>query len=271
MSGLLEAGGAEAIGSLYRKGSVAFTRDRHPNPFAVDFFHELKPVIGSNGHTQGTIAELGSGAGRDAAYFAVHGLQVIAFELSQDARSLIEDRFRADDLEHRLTLRGNFQDTSGIEEQSLVGVYAVSSLHYYHPLKLYELLWHYKRLLSDNGKAGIALKTRNSSWYEDGIAARQRPDLLFDFNTAARQICAFTGHGLDDEERVVHGFRHEYPEGVVTRWYYSAEQIATLGRLAGLHPIKINVFPIHNYARQDRDEEFAYVVFAKHVPHGESR
>lgn len=269
MSGLLVDNGVAIIDGIYQRGKVAFTHERDPSPFAVDFLELLRPLVGTNGSVSGTIEELGSGNGRDIAYFAAAGLRTIGYELSQKAKALTQKRFQEEGLEGRLVLRGDFADTTGIEQGSLVGVYGVSSLHYYHPLEALALLAQHRQLLQKNGLIGIALKTTGAPRY-DGVMDVRSLTLTFDFNNAANQVCAFTSHGLEDNT-VVSGFTYPYPEGRITRWFYTSDQLAALGRLAGLHPIKKEVVTIHSYGNHDQDEQFAYVVFAKQAPHGETR
>lgn len=269
MSGLLADNGVAIIDGIYKRGNVAFTRERGPSPFAIDFLDQLQPLIRRNGSTSGVVEELGTGNGRDLVYFAAAGLTTIGYELSESARALTQQRFREEDLEERLVLRGNFADTAGIKPGSLVGVYGVSSLHYYHPLEALALLSQHRQLLQKNGLIGIALKTTGAQRY-DGVVEIRSLALTFDFNAAANQICAFIAHGLDGDTTVC-GFTYPYLEGSITRWFYTPEQLAALGRLAGLHPVKKDRVVIHSYGNRNQDEEFAYVVFAKHAPDGESR
>ena len=258
-----------AMEGIYQGEELLFATASEPTPFADRFLIDLLPSVLDNRNTSGRIAELGAGTGRDAVHFARKGLRVVAFDSCKTARDKIRAVVQTENLEDRLEVKGDYKNTQGISPGSLLGVYGVSSLHYLDPITAYELLVHYKSLLEPKGKIGLALKTRNASWYRELLDEKGAPDATYSFNDIAQVYRHFVTHkhfhfvnnGLSSEGEMIHAFDHQHEDGSsIRRVYYTPEQLRVLASLSGFTVEKLEIVSVPNYDRLGKTEEFCYLV-----------
>jgi len=251
---------ARFMNHAYTDGTFEFSRQEQPNQFAHSFLDTLhQNGIGNSQEDAPIVAVLGSGNGRDDYLFAQHGFEVIAFELNQTARDNILSRFSQGGLENRLTVMENFFNNDDLKPRSLDAVYAVSSVHYFNPLQLHELLSIYCGLLRDTGLAALALKTRNASWYREFREHGLNPQERFDVSDLIKPSFI--------EDCKVYGYHHELsqePKGsasiYLTRWYYTIPQLEAIAKASGFKVEASKPWQVENYDRHGKTEEFAYLV-----------
>ena len=250
---------ARAMGPVYKDGSLLFATQDSPTPFAKSLIAVSKDDIPHQSGQSPVVAELGSGNGRDALYFVRNGYRVIAYELNPAARARALSRFRGLRLEERLIQREDFHDVADCPDHSLDLVHAVSSLHYFNPTQLLDILKLYTKRIKPNGKIGIALKTPQSSWPTEFHENGRRPDITYDLSNLNVL--------LDGEHPIVIGYQFPIDSTkdgrswhVLNRMFYNEGQLRALLRMAGYAIIHSQTVPVSDYDRQGKTEHFAWVV-----------
>lgn len=250
---------ARAMRPVYKDGTLLFATQDSPTPFAESLIAVSKDdKTHRSGHSP-LAAELGSGNGRDALYFVRKGYNVIAYELNPAARARTLSRFRGLRLEERLSQREDFHDVANRPDHSLDLVHAVSSLHYFSPIQLLDILKLYAKKIKPNGKIGIALKTPQSSWPTEFHKTGRRPDVDYDLSNLTAL--------LDGEHPIVIGYKFPIDatkDGrfwhALIRVFYNEGQLRALLRTAGYTIIHSHTVTVLGYDRPGKTEHFAWVV-----------
>jgi len=250
---------ARAMTPVYKDNTLLFANQNTPTPFAELLIAASKDDLTHQSGQPPVVAELGSGNGRDALYFAQNGYNITAYELNPVARAQTLSKFRDSDLEERLIQREDFHDIASRPDHSIDLVHAVSSLHYFSPTQLLGILKLYAKKIKPNGKIGIALKTPQSSWpiefQEKGI----RPDVVYDLSS----LTALP----DGEHPIVIGYQFPIDatkDGsfwhALSRVFYNEGQLKALLKTAGYEIVHSCTVPVLNYDRPGKTEHFAWVV-----------
>jgi hypothetical protein len=236
----------------YDPASTAFLDETKPSELAT----ELRQILSGRGFPDTTapenlIAGLGFGNARDELFFAQGGYSIVGFDIRPDARRACARRFRDSGLENQLNVQEDYVRPSGIAENSLVGLNAMSSLHYLSPRDLIGVLRTYQPLLHPEGVAAIGLKTPASSWPTEHRAAGEQPEVVY---SLARLVSA----NLNGEANVP-----AYRDNDMLRCYYTERQIASVARAAGYEILKTHQRTIPDYDRKGKREHFVFAFLGK--------
>ncbi len=192
--------------NFYQSGSAV----SHPSPFAQDVVRRLEP--------RRSILEVGCGNGRDAAFFANCGHQVLGVDKSVEAIEYCERHHR--DLSGTRFLAGSTADVSSNQRGGFDVVYSRFCIHAMTPSEEAEFLTELVRLTAPGASLFIECRSINDLLARQGevlspterIAGHYRRFIVVDELVAAVEAAGFSvvesieGRGLakfDSEDPVV--------------------------------------------------------------------